>query len=334
MARYRYALPQLGGRLFLTDGGIETSMIAHEGLDLPEFAVFPLLSTPEGEAALRRYFSTYGEIARRSRAGLVLESATWRASADWGARLGFTRETLRGVNLKAVRLLEEVREEYEQVRDEREDRRTEVVISGCLGPRGGGYDPASAMSEREAEAYHREQIETFAGAAADMIGALTIDNAEEAVGIVSAAEGAGMPVAISFTVETDGRLATGQSLKGAVEQVDEATSAYPSYYMVNCAHPSHFEAVLTDGGSWVERVRGLRANASRLSHAELDALAEPDAGDPEELGREYARLKWRLPQLNVFGGCCGTDHRHIAHIAAVCAPLFGGEGGGAVGGAG
>ena len=333
MAKYRHALPQLGGRLFLTDGGIETSMIAHEGLDLPEFAVFPLLSTPQGEAALRRYFSAYGEIARRAGAGLVLESATWRASADWGARLGFTREALREMNLKAVRLLEEVREEYEQAPDGREGPGTQVVISGCLGPRSDGYDPASAMSERQAQAYHREQIETFAGAAADMIGALTIDNAEEAVGIVRAAEGAGMPVAISFTVETDGRLATGQALRRAVEQVDEATSAYPSYYMVNCAHPSHFEAVLADGGSWAERVRGLRANASRLSHAELDALAEPDAGDPEELGREYARLKGRLTWLNVLGGCCGTDQRHIAHIAAVCAPLFGavGDGAGAAG---
>ncbi len=313
--RYRHALPQMSGGLFLTDGGIETSMIAHEGLDLPEFAVFPLLATPEGEAALRRYFRGYAEIARRSGAGLVLESATWRASADWGARLGFGREMLRDVNLKAIRLLEDVRDEDDNVR-------TQVVISGCLGPRGGGYDPASAMSEKEAEAYHREQIETFAAAAADMIGALTIDNAEEAVGIARAGQTAGMPVAISFTVETDGRLATGQSLKAAVMQVDEATSAYPSYYMINCAHPSHFEAVLAEGGPWVERIRGLRANASRLSHAELDALPAPDSGDPQELGREYARLKRGLPRLNVFGGCCGTDQRHLEHIAAACAPLF------------
>jgi S-methylmethionine-dependent homocysteine/selenocysteine methylase len=314
-AKYRGALPQLGGGLFLTDGGIETSMIALEGLDLPEFAVFPLLTTKDGEAALRRYFRAYVEIACRWGAGLVLETATWRASADWGAKLGFTSGEVRGVNRKAVRLLEELRVEAE-------DERTQVVISGCLGPRYGGYDPASAMSEREAQAYHREQIETLAGAAADMIGALTIDNAEEAVGIVRAAERAGMPVAISFTVETDGRLASGQSLQRAVEQVDEATSAYPSYYMINCAHPSHFEAVLVGGGAWVERIRGLRANASHLSHAELDELPAPDAGDPEELSREYARLKGRLPQLNVFGGCCGTDHRHLEHIAAACVPLF------------
>ena len=312
----------MDGRLFLTDGGIETSMIAHEGLGLREFAVFPLLSTPEGEAALRRYFGTYCEIARRSGLGLVLETATWRASADWGALLGFTRETLRELNLKAVRLLEELRSEYDHDPEAREEQTTQVVISGCLGPRRGGFEPASAMSDREARDYHREQIETFAGANVDMIGALTLDNADEAVGIAWAAEAAGMPVAISFTVETDGQLATGQSLRAAVEKVDEVTSAYPSYYMVNCAHPSHFGAALTDGGSWVERVRGLRANASRLSHAELDALAEPDAGDPEELSREYAQLMQRLPHLNVLGGCCGTDHRHIAYIAAVCAPLF------------
>ncbi len=157
-----------------------------------------------------------------------------------------------------------------------------------------------------------------------MIGALTIDNAEEAVGIARAAESAGMPVAISFTVETDGRLATGQPLGAAIEQVEAATAAYPSYYMLNCAHPSHFEGALAEGGAWVERIRGLRANASRLSHAELDALPAPDAGDPEELGREYARLRRTLPQLSVFGGCCGTDRRHLEHIAAACAPLFAG----------
>jgi S-methylmethionine-dependent homocysteine/selenocysteine methylase len=131
-----------------------------------------------------------------------------------------------------------------------------------------------------------------------------------------------MPVAISFTVETDGRLATGQPLRAAIEQVDDMTAGYPVYYMLNCAHPSHFDAALAEGGAWVARIRGLRANASRLSHAELDALPAPDPGDPEELGRAYACLKRRLPQLNVFGGCCGTDQRHLEHIAAACAPLF------------
>ena len=340
-ATWRGTLPQLSGRLFLTDGGIETSMIALEGFELPEFAVFPLLTTEEGDAALRRYFRAYVEIARRWGAGLVLETATWRASAGWGAKLGFSPRDLRDANRRAVRLLEEVRAESEREAAAGGDAaaaeraRAQVVISGCLGPLpvddesrarsaqvAGARDAAVACDA--AEAYHRAQIETFAASAADMIGALTIDNAEEAVGIARAAEKAGMPVAISFTVETDGRLASGQPLRAAIEQVEAATSAYPSYYMLNCAHPSHFEGALVEGGAWVERIRGLRANASRLSHAELDALPAPDPGDPKELGREYARLKRRLPQLNVFGGCCGTDHRHLENIAAACAPLFAG----------
>ena len=315
MAHYRNALPQLTGGPFLTDGGIETTLIFHEGLELPHFAAFHLLRSPAGEAALYKYFRTYAEIAQRVGTGLILESATWRANADWGTRLGYTAEALAEANRTAIHLLENVRNAYET-------DRTRVVISGCVGPRGDGYIPDSAMSAQQAEAYHREQIDTFAGSAADMVCAITINYVEEAVGIVRTAQQAGMPVAISFTVETDGRLPTGQPLQGAIEQVDEATSAYPCYYMLNCAHPTHFERVLAAGESWVERIRGLRANASRMSHAELNESPELDTGNPAELGLEYAQLKTRLRQLNVMGGCCGTDHRHIEQIASACLPLF------------
>lgn len=315
MSKYRNALPQLTGGPFLTDGGIETTLIFHEGLELPDFAAFHLLRPLEGEAALYKYFRTYAEIAKRFGAGLILESATWRANADWGARLGYTSKALADSNRKAIHLLENVRNEYET-------DRTRVAISGCVGPRGDGYVPDSAMSEQEAEAYHREQVETFASSAADMVCAITINYVEEAVGIARAAQQADMPVAISFTVETDGRLPTGQTLKGAIEQVDEATSDYPCYYMINCAHPTHFERVLAAREPWVERIRGLRANASRMSHAELNESLALDTGNPVELGLEYAQLKTRLRQLNVMGGCCGTDHRHIEQIASACLSLF------------
>jgi len=315
MTQHRNVLPQLAGTLFLTDGGIETTLIFQEGLTLPDFAAFHLFKTPEGEAALRKYFRTYAEIAKRFGTGLILESATWRASADWGQKLGYTPEALAGANRRAVRLLEEIRSEYET-------EQTPVVISGCLGPRGDGYVPDRAMSAQEAEAYHREQIETFAGSTVDMVCAITMNYVEEAVGIACAAQRADTPVAISFTVETDGKLPTGQTLKMALEQVDNATSGYPSYYMINCAHPTHFDGVLTEGEPWVKRIRGLRANASRMSHAQLNEAPELDAGNATELGQEYADLKKRLPQLNVMGGCCGTDHRHIEQIAAACLPLF------------
>ena len=315
MTRHRNVLPQLAGTFFLTDGGIETTLIFHEGLTLPDFAAFHLFKTPEGEAALRKYFRTYAEIAKRFGTGLILESATWRANADWGQKLGYTPEALAGANRRAVHLLEELRSEYET-------EQTPVVISGCLGPRGDGYVPDRAMSAQEAEAYHREQIETFAGSAVDMVCAITMNYVEEAVGIACAAQRADTPVAISFTVETDGKLPTGQTLKTALEQVDNATSGYPSYYMINCAHPTHFDGVLAEGESWVKRIRGLRANASRMSHAQLNEASELDAGNATEFGQEYADLKKRLPQLNVMGGCCGTDHRHIEQIASACLPLF------------
>lgn len=315
MTRHRNGLPQLAGAFFLTDGGIETTLIFHEGLTLPDFAAFHLLKNPEGEASLRRYFRTYAEIAKRLGTCLILESATWRANADWGQKLGYTPAGLASANRRAVRLLEELRSEYET-------DQTPVVISGCLGPRGDGYVPDRAMSAQEAEAYHRPQIETFANTTAEMVCAITINYVEEAVGIACAAQRADMPVAISFTVETDGKLPTGQTLKSAIEQVDDATSGYPSYYMINCAHPTHFVGVLAEGEPWVKRIRGLRANASRMSHAQLNEASELDAGNPTELAQEYADLKKRLPQLNVMGGCCGTDHRHIEQIGSACLPLF------------
>ncbi|MEW6733518.1 MAG: homocysteine S-methyltransferase family protein [Acidobacteriota bacterium] len=315
MAQYRNALPQLDGNLFLTDGGIETTLIFHEGLELPDFAAFNLLNHPEGEAALRKYFHSYTAIAMRCGVGLILESATWRANLDWGIRLGYTATTLANINRSAIRLLEEIR-------DECETDKTKIVISGCIGPRGDGYNPVHTMSERDAEVYHCEQVETFAETAADMVAAITMNYVEEAVGIALAAQRFSIPVAISFTVETDGRLPSGQTLKAAIEKVDAATSYYPCYYMINCAHPTHFDQVLVKGESWVARVHGLRANASRKSHAELNESAELDIGNPTELAVQYAQLKQRLSQLNVMGGCCGTDHRHVEQIAQACLPLF------------
>ena len=315
MVRHRDALPQLGGELFLTDGGIETTLIFHEGLELPYFAAFHLLQTPEGHASLLEYFRTYAEIAQEFGTGLILESATWRANTEWGRRLGYTPAALAEANRRAIELLVEVRNEYETAR-------TPVVISGCVGPRGDGYVADQVMSEWEAEDYHTVQVETFADSAADMVCAITMNYVEEAIGIARAAQRAETPVAISFTVETDGRLPTGQTLQAAIERVDAATSGHPSYYMINCAHPTHFEDALAGGEPWLERIRGLRANASRMSHAELNESPELDAGDPAELGQDYARFKRRLGNLNVMGGCCGTDQRHIREIASACLPLF------------
>ena len=315
MTQSRKALPQLTGDFFLTDGGIETTLIFLEGQELPDFAAFHLLKTKEGEAALRKYFRTYAGLAKQFGTGLILESATWRASSDWGSKLGYSAKEMADANRRAISLLEETRSDFK-------GNPKNVVISGCLGPRGDGYNPGKTMTAKEAESYHGVQVRGFEDSAADMVTAITMNYVEEAIGIAKAAEKAGMPVALSFTVETNGKLPTGQTLREAIEQVDAATSRYPSYYMINCAHPAHFEHVLAQGQSWTRRIRGLRANASRKSHAELNESPELDIGDPVELGSEHAQLKKNFGDLNVMGGCCGTDHRHVEQIAMACSPLF------------
>lgn len=309
MTRYRSSLPQLTPHLFLTDGGIETTLIYHDRLILPEFAAFHLLRSDAGRAALLRYFTSYAEIARRHGSGLILESATWRASIAWGRKLGYGAAQLVEVNRAAISLLEEIRADYAT-------HDTPVIISGCVGPRGDGYVPSERMGVEDAERYHRPQVATFASTVADLVTAMTMNYVEEAIGVARAARAVGMPVAISFTVETDGRLPTGQSLAGAIAQVDADTEGYPRYYMVNCAHPTHFAQTLRDGNPVWQRLRGLRANASRLSHAELNAATTLDAGNPDEFALSYEALREELPWLTILGGCCGTDHRHIEAVAA------------------
>lgn len=310
MASYRRQLPQLSGRLFLTDAGIETTLIFHEGLELPYFAAFHLLKDEAGTEVLRNYFRSHASIARDAAAGFILESATWRASPDWGNKLGYSTAELDAANYKAVDMLHALRAEMET-------ERSPMVISGCIGPRGDGYKPGALMTREQAADYHQGQARVFARAAVDQLTAITMTNSAEAIGVALAAEAGGLPSVISFTVETDGRLPTGQPLGEAIMEVDEATEAAPAYYMISCAHPTHFDNVL-DGADWMQRLRGIRANASRCSHAELDEATELDAGDPVELASQYSALQQRYPWINVFGGCCGTDHRHIGHIAAAC----------------
>lgn len=311
MSKYRSRLPQLEGGVFLTDSGLETTLIFHDRLELPHFASIALMRTPAGVETLRQYFRRHVEIARANRMGFVFESATWRASSDWGSKLGMTRQELADANARSIDLMVELR-------DELETADSPMVISGNLGPRGDGYEPGNIMSPREAEAYHGEQIRGFSATAADMIAGFTLTNAKEAIGITWAAQKAGLPAAISFTLETDGRLPTGQALGEAIETVDSATRNGPAYYMINCAHPTHFDTVLKTGGDWIKRVRGIRANASKRSHAELNEAPDLDDGNPVELGSEYRDIRRRHPHINVLGGCCGTDHRHVEAIGHAC----------------
>lgn len=312
MAKYRHSLPQLKSGDFLTDGGLETTLVFHRGIDLPAFAAFPLLDDGKGREELTEYYETYLAIARERGLGFILDTPTWRANADWGPQLGYDIETLREINIRSVDFIAELRKTWEKPG-------APVVLNGVIGPRGDGYRDGN-MDPLAAEDYHAFQAEAFAASQADMISAITMNNIGEAVGITRAAKRAGMPCVVSFTVETDGRLVNGKTLQAAIEETDAATDGYATYYMVNCAHPSHFEDALSRGDAWVKRIAGIRANASVKSHQELDEAPELDIGDPLDLGARYRTLRKNYPGMRVLGGCCGTDHRHLQAICDACLP--------------
>jgi homocysteine S-methyltransferase len=311
MPKYRTRLPQLSDKLFLTDAGMETYLIFHEGAELPCFASFDLMKSHDGVAQVRRYYARFATMARDADLGFVFETPTWRANRDWGAKVGYDAKALAEVNRRCVALMAEMRDEYETAR-------APMVISGNIGPRGDGYNPAHIMSANDAEAYHAEQINVFRETEADLVSAFTLNYVNEAIGVARAAQAASMPAVISFTVETDGKLPTGQTLKDAITETDDATGRSPAYYMLNCVHPTHFADALAKDEPWTQRLRGLRANASTRSHAELDAAPDLDAGDPVALGRQYRELRGRMRHFTVLGGCCGTDHRHVEQIRLAC----------------
>jgi S-methylmethionine-dependent homocysteine/selenocysteine methylase len=307
------SLPQTAGdRLYLTDGGLETTLVFHRAIDLPLFAAFPLLDSDEGRAALREYFVPYLELAADRGTGFVLDTPTWRANADWAPQLGYDRDGLARVNRDAVAFAQELRGAVGP-------EPAPILVNGVIGPRGDGYVVGDVMTAKEAADYHALQAEAFAAAGADMLTAVTMTYAEEATGVALAAAAAGLPCVVSFTVETDGRLPSGQELGAAIAQVEAATDAGPAYYMVNCAHPSHFAHVVAGLGDAAGRIGGLRVNASRKSHAELDEATELDEGDPAALEGEHAELLGHLPNVTVIGGCCGTDARHVAAAGAAWA---------------
>jgi homocysteine S-methyltransferase len=309
-------LPQLDGGWFLTDGGIETVLIFQDGVELPEFAAFVLLETADGRDTLRRYYRRYLDIAvAAAGAGFILESPTWRAGIDWGAKLGFDADAMWRINAEAVVLMNELRTEYVS------RIAGPILISGCIGPRGDGYVAGAPMDPEDARRVHQLQADALAAATVDQITAITMTSSAEAMGVARAAARAGCTSAISFTVETDGTLPSGEPLGASIQAVDADAEAFgydaPAYYMINCAHPTHFESVVSHAGTWRERIQGLRANASTLSHADLDAMTQLDSGNPSDLADRYRRLRAPLSRLNVLGGCCGTDHRHVAAICEV-----------------
>jgi S-methylmethionine-dependent homocysteine/selenocysteine methylase len=305
--------PDADTPLRISDAGMETVLVFEHGFDLPEFAAFTVLDQPAGRAALWDYYRGFVDIADEHGVELVLDTATWRASQGWGAKLGYDAENLDRINREAVAMVE-------QVRADRPTGAPKIWISGSIGPAGDGYSADIRLTVGEAMSYHEPQLRSLASAGADMATGLTMTHIDEAVGLALAAKAAGIPVVVSFTVETDGALPSGQTLQEAIEAVDAATETYPDGYGINCAHPQHFFDRLSADEGWCSRIGLIQANASQMSHQELNEAPELDPGNPTELATDIAALRDRLPGLAIVGGCCGTSHAHIDQIARACAP--------------
>ena len=296
---------------FITDGGIETHIIFNMGVELPHFSAFPLNDSVAGCEVIRSYYRDYLPVAKAAGRSFLFATDSWRASPDWADRLGYDRALLKQNNVTSVALCAEVAAEFAAAG-------VASDIAGVIGPRRDAWQYDAFMTVAEAFDYHSPQVEAFTGTPATSLHAYTLTNTPEAIGIARAAERAGLPIVLSFTVETDGALPGGKPLGVAISEVDEATGGYPAYYMINCAHPRHFAGKVKGGAPWVGRIGGLRANASAKSHAELDSSPEIDIGDIAELAEDHAKLLPSLPNLQLIGGCCGTDHRHIAAICSRC----------------
>lgn len=294
------ALPHQSDMYFMAWTGMETDLIFNRGIDLPGFASFPLLEKPETREMLIAYAREQVALARKHRCGTILESATWIANADRAADLGYTPRDLERVNRDAIALLVEVRGDAD-----------DVLVSANIGPRNDAYLPGETMSAAEAEDYHAAQIRSFVGTEVDVVSPYTFANAKEAIGVVNAARRVDLPCVVALTVETDGRLPSGQTVVDALAEIDAATDAAAAYFMINCAHPEHFAESLPE----TDRLGGVVVNASRCSHAELDGATELEDGDPDELGQQVSALMRQLPSMRVFGGCCGTDMRHLEAMA-------------------
>lgn len=288
-------------------GGFETWLQYVDGFELRHFCAFELLDDSRGRACLTDYHRKLVEGAVDNGFGVINEGLHYRASRDWGELIGYSREGLEEINIRGIEFYKEFAREYETPE-------TPMIVGGVIGPRGDAYDVGRVPNAAEAEEYHSEQILTFKKAGADQITAATFSSIEEAIGLARAAKAAEMPVVISFFVKQGGRLSGGETLEKAIAKVDAATGSAPAYYMINCTHPTEFEPALSPG-HWTKRLGGFMPNAVAMDTLSLCKLGHLEDGDPEELGGQMADLARRFPHVHVWGGCCGTDGRHIGEIA-------------------
>lgn len=300
-------LPQMNGRDMTTGVGIETWLQYVDGFELRHFCLFEILDDKRGVACLTDYHRKLVEAAIVHGFGVINEGLHYRASRDWGKLIGYSREGLEEINIRGIEFYKDFVREYDSPE-------TPMIVGGMIGPRGDAYDTGHTLDAAEAEDYHSEQILTLKKAGADQITAATISSVEEAIGITRAAKATDIPAVISFFVKKGGNLSSGETLEEAITKVDAATGNAPAYYMINCTHPDEFEPALTPG-DWTQRLGGFMPNAVAMETLDLCKLGHLEDGDPEELGGQMADLARRFPHIHVWGGCCGTDGRHIGQIA-------------------
>tara|TARA_R110002074_G_scaffold203294_2_gene371174 strand:+ start:1454 stop:2410 length:957 start_codon:yes stop_codon:yes gene_type:complete len=305
--KYRNNLPQLAGHDMTTQGGTWTWLQYVDGFELKHFCGFDLLNDPRGVVALRDYHRKIIEAVIPFQFGILLEGIHYRASRDWGKLIGYSREGLKEINIRGVEFYRDLANEYESDSNP-------IPISGVIGPQGDAYDTGITPEAAEAEDYHSEQIETLKQAGADLITGATFSGVEEAIGITRAAKALEMPIVISFITNSDGRLDGGETMREAVEKVDAATNNAPAYYMINCGHPTEFESALEEK-DWTKRLGGFMPNAVAMEKLSLCSLGHLEDGNPEELGIQMGEIATRFPHIHVWGGCCGTDSRHLGQIA-------------------
>ncbi|MDJ0640581.1 MAG: homocysteine S-methyltransferase family protein [Paracoccaceae bacterium] len=296
------ALPHESDKRYMVYAGTGTDLIFNHHIELPGFASFPLLENPETRALLASQMEDLVRLSGDMGLGCILDAPTWMANADRAAPLGYDPVRLVDVNRDAVALMEDVR---------RASGRDDVLVSACIGPRFDPYADIPSMSAESARRYHSAQLAALKDTSVDLVTAYTFNRLSEAAGCISAARDIDMPIVMSLVVETDGCLADGTKLVDAVDAIDAETDGAALFFMVNCAHPLHFAEALDAH----PRLMGIVSNASSCSHAELDEAETLDEGDPEQLGRETAEIIRRNPSIRVFGGCCGTDMRHLASMA-------------------
>lgn len=301
------------GVRYLTEGGQETELMYKHGHELPEFAMYPLLDDARAVADLTTMYERYLEVAAEQGMVALMGGLDYRASPDWAAKLGISPEGLEDFQLRCIGFLRDVARPFAgQV--------PEILFAGIVGPRGDAYGREHTMGADEAEDYHSVQLRTLREAGVDLVSAMTFNSVPEAVGLARAAAAAGLPLSLSFVVDTSGRLRTGPTLRKAIEAVDEqAGDARPDFFGINCAHPLEFEPALYPAGDWLRRLRSLRPNASAADKISLCQIGHLEAGDPGELGRQMGALAGRLPHVDVWGGCCGTWDDHLRAIATGCA---------------